>query len=352
MFAVVTKVEVLAVKATAVSVPVQFLDLLQTFSAATAPASIQCVLVLLESTLCCTSAATALASADHNPARFRDSSISSAISKQHKSIRPNSNDAHSIYSICSHDKASVLVLQSCATVSSHQRHRCSAYLCVHIVTMLILSKFVYLVEHQTTLEVLLWLPYLLWYPRSIADLHSPASATSAPVSVTVSVVQTTASRRNQASVAAPVIVTKVATPAISAAEALQSFDLSRISSAATAPGTLQCHPTSVTVSAVVTNVGAATALASVTVSFIVAHQKSSCYLCSCNSSSLRSIADLTASTAPAFVAMQFDLSQAPRAIHTQSCCSACYRYQCSTPLLLLQVVDWLGWYQWFVHLHS
>jgi len=40
VFAVVTKVEVLAVKATAVSVPVQFLDLLQTFSAATAPASI------------------------------------------------------------------------------------------------------------------------------------------------------------------------------------------------------------------------------------------------------------------------------------------------------------------------
>jgi len=56
------------------------------------------------------------------------------------------------------------------------------------------------------------------------------------------VVRTTASRRNQASVAAPVIVTKVATPAISAAEALQSLNLSRISSAATAPGTLQCHP--------------------------------------------------------------------------------------------------------------
>ena len=101
-------------------------------------------------------------------------------------------------------------------------------------------------------------------------------------------------------------------------------------------------PVSVTVSAVATNVGAATALASVTVSFVVANQKSSCYLCSCNSSSLRSIADLTAPTAPAFVAMQFDLSQAPRAIHTQSCCSACYRYQCSTPLFLLQVVDWIG----------
>jgi len=32
-------------------------------------------------------------------------------------------------------------------------------------------------------------------------------------------------------------------------------------------------------------------------------------------------------------------------MHTQSYCSACYRYQCSTPLLLLQVVDWLGWYR-------
>ena len=68
-------------------------------------------LQLSDSTLCCTSAATVLASvdtasADHNPARFCDSSISSAISRQHKYIRTNSNDAHSIYSICSHDKAS------------------------------------------------------------------------------------------------------------------------------------------------------------------------------------------------------------------------------------------------------
>ena len=101
MFAVVTTIDALAVKATAVSVPVQFLDLLQTFSAATAPASIQCVLALPESTLCCTSAVTALASvdpasADHNPARFRDSSISSATSMQRISVRPHSNDAHSI----------------------------------------------------------------------------------------------------------------------------------------------------------------------------------------------------------------------------------------------------------------
>jgi len=145
VFAVVTTVEALAVKATAVSLPVQFIDLLQIFSAATTPASIQCVLALPESTLCCTTAATALASvdpasADHNPARFRDSSISSAISRQHLSIRQNSHDAHSIYSICSHDTASVLVLQGCATVSSHQGHRCSANLYVHIVTMLILSK--------------------------------------------------------------------------------------------------------------------------------------------------------------------------------------------------------------------
>ncbi len=59
MFAVVTKVE-----ATAVSVPVQFLDLLQTFTAATVSATIQCVLALPESTLCYTSDATALASID------------------------------------------------------------------------------------------------------------------------------------------------------------------------------------------------------------------------------------------------------------------------------------------------
>ena len=101
MFAVVTTVEALAVKATAVSLPVQFIDLWQTFIAAITPASIQCVLALPESTLCCTTAATALASvdpasADHNPARFRDSSISSAISMQRKSVRPHSNDAHSI----------------------------------------------------------------------------------------------------------------------------------------------------------------------------------------------------------------------------------------------------------------
>jgi hypothetical protein len=43
---------------------------------------------------------------------------------------------------------------------------------------------------------------------------------------------------------------------------------------------------SVTVSAVATNVGTATALASVTVPVIVANKKSSCYLCSCNSTSL------------------------------------------------------------------
>ncbi len=37
---------------------------------------------------------------------------------------------------------------------------------------------------------------------------------------------------------------------------------------------------------------------------------------------------------------QFLLTQAPRAVHAQACCSACYRYQCSTPFLLLRVVDW------------
>ena len=37
---------------------------------------------------------------------------------------------------------------------------------------------------------------------------------------------------------------------------------------------------------------------------------------------------------------QILLPQAPRAVHAQACCSACYRYQCSTPFLLLQVVDW------------
>ena len=90
MFAVVTTVEALAVKATAVSLPVQFIVWLQIFSAATTPAPIQCVLALPESTLCCTTAATALASsvdpasADHNPARFRDSSIASAIPRQHR----------------------------------------------------------------------------------------------------------------------------------------------------------------------------------------------------------------------------------------------------------------------------
>jgi len=31
-------------------------------------------------------------------------------------------------------------------------------------------------------------------------------------------------------------------------------------------------------------------------------------------------------------------------MHTQFCCSACYRYQCSTPLLLLQVIDNLSCY--------
>jgi len=56
-------------------------------------------------------------------------------------------------------------------------------------------------------------------------------------------------------------------------------------------------PVSVTVSAVATNVGAATALASVTMSFVIVNQKSSCYLCSCNSSSLRSIDNAARSTA-------------------------------------------------------
>ena len=87
-------------------------------------------------------------------------------------------------------------------------------------------------------------------------------------------------------------------------------------------------PVSVTVSAVATNVGAATALASVRMTFVFVNQKSSCYL--------------TAPTAPAFVTMQLDLSRAPRVVHIQACCCACYPYQCSTPFLLLQVVDWLG----------
>ena len=41
-----------------------------------------------------------------------------------------------------------------------------------------------------------------------------------------------------------------------------------------------------------------------------------------NKTSLRSIADLTAPTAPAFATMQLDLSQALKAVHTQACCSA------------------------------
>ena len=85
-----------------------------------------------------------------------------------------------------------------------------------------------------------------------------------------------------------------------------------------------------TVSAVATNVGTATALASVTVPVFVANKKSSCSLCSCNSTSL--------SLLP--LPLLLDLSQAPQAVHAQACCSACYRYDCSTPFLLLQVVDW------------
>jgi hypothetical protein len=142
VFAVVTKAEALVVKATAVSVSVQCLDLLQTFTAATVLASIQCMLALPESTLCYTSDATALASidpayadasADHNPARFRDSSISSAISRQLQSIRPNSNDAQFIYTICSHGKASVLVRDSSISSATSMQRK-------SVVTMLILFK--------------------------------------------------------------------------------------------------------------------------------------------------------------------------------------------------------------------
>lgn len=101
-------------------------------------ASIQCMLALPESTLCYTSDATALASidpasADHNPARFRDSSISSAISRQLQSIRPNSNDAQFIYTICSHGKASVLVRDSSISSATSMQRK-------SVVTMLILSK--------------------------------------------------------------------------------------------------------------------------------------------------------------------------------------------------------------------
>ena len=56
-------------------------------------------------------------------------------------------------------------------------------------------------------------------------------------------------------------------------------------------------PVSVTVSAVATNVGAATVLASVTVSFVVANQQSFCYLCSSDSASFRSIDNAARSTA-------------------------------------------------------
>ena len=138
MFAVIPKVEALVVKATAVSVPVQFLDLLQTVTAATVPASIQGVLALPESTLCYTSDATALASidpasADHNPARFRDSSISSAISRHLQSVRPNSFDAQFINSVCSHDTASVLVRDSSISSATSMQRK-------SVVTMLILSK--------------------------------------------------------------------------------------------------------------------------------------------------------------------------------------------------------------------
>ena len=129
VFAVVTKAEALVVKATAVSVSVQFLDLLQTFTAATVLASIQCMLALPESTLCYTSDATALASidpasADHNPARFRDSSISSAISRQ-------LNPYVQIVMILNLSIVSVHMTKQqflSATVPSHQRHRCSANL--------------------------------------------------------------------------------------------------------------------------------------------------------------------------------------------------------------------------------
>jgi len=138
VFAVVTKAEALVVKATAVSVSVQCLDLLQTFTAATVLASLQCMLALPESTLCYTSDATALASidpasADHNPARFRDSSISSAISRQLQSVRPSSNDAQFIYTICSHGKASVLVRDSSISSETSMQRK-------SVVTMLILFK--------------------------------------------------------------------------------------------------------------------------------------------------------------------------------------------------------------------
>jgi len=100
--------------------------------------SIQGVLALPESTLCCTSDATALASidpasADHNPARFRNSSISSAISRHLQSVRPNSFDAQFIYSVCSHDKASVLVRDSSISSATSMQRK-------SVVTMLILSK--------------------------------------------------------------------------------------------------------------------------------------------------------------------------------------------------------------------
>jgi hypothetical protein len=123
VFAVVTKAEALVVKATAVSVSVQCLDLWQTFTAATVLASIQCMLALPESTLCYTSDATALASidpasADHNP-------------PSHQRYRGNFNPYVQIVMMLNLSILSVHMAKHqslFATVPSHQRHRCSANL--------------------------------------------------------------------------------------------------------------------------------------------------------------------------------------------------------------------------------
>ena len=79
----------------------------------------------------------------------------------------------------------------------------------------------------------------------------------------------------------------------------------------------------VTVSAVATNVGTAAALASVTVPVIVANKKSSCYLCSCSSTSLGLLPKPLQHLLQCCSIYRKHLEL----VHAQACCSACYRYQ-------------------------